>query len=383
MMSNVSSKRNTRILNHRQRPTNRTAPPTEAIDRQRAKAARLHYRLDTSAGIQRKPNGKSFTYVNPRGQKVRDRRLLERINGLVIPPAWKNVWINPDPQGHLQATGIDAAGRKQYRYHDRWRTSQDRAKYEKVLEFARALPRIHRRVSADLRKRSLPREKVLAGVIRLLEITLIRVGNEESSLNNHTYGLTTMRDRHVAITGQEVCFDFRGKSGIAHEILINDAGLARLIKQCRHVPGQKLFQYVDEDGESQNVHAGDVNEYIRESSGGDFSAKDFRTWAATALTIELLQDLDEFNSPTAAKQDVRRTIKLVAERLGNTTEVCRKSYIHPAVIEGYLAGMVTRGIKPRHKRRKRPLGLEFAGSRTRVLDSLQKLISHARRGPKS
>jgi len=287
-------------------------------------------------GIRRKRAGKYFSYVGPDGRTIRDPAELQRIRRLAIPPAWTDVWICPLPHGHLQATGRDAKGRKQYRYHARWREVRDEAKYEHTLAFGKALPRIRRQVAEDLALPGLPREKVLATVVRLLETTLIRVGNDEYARANRSFGLTTLRDQHVSVNGSELRFRFQGKSGKKHYISIRDRHLARIVKGCQDLPGQVLFQYVDEGGEQRTIDSGDVNEYLKEITGGDFTAKDFRTWAATVLAAWALEALGEFGSQMQAKHNVLRAIEAVAERLGNTAAICRKSYVHPAIIDAYV-----------------------------------------------
>jgi DNA topoisomerase-1 len=263
----------------------------------------------------------------------------------VIPPAWTDVWIAPHANGHIQATGRDARGRKQYRYHPRWRAVRDETKYGRMMAFAAALPRIRARVEADLARPGLPREKVLATVVRLLETTLIRVGNEEYARANRSFGLTTMRDRHVAVSGRSVRFGFRGKSGIRHTIDLNDRRLARVVKRCRDLPGQELFQYLDDDGRPQSIDSADVNAYLREVTGDDFTAKDFRTWAGTVLAALALREFESFDSQTQAKKNVLRAIERVSERLGNTPTVCRKCYVHPEVINAYLDGSMLETLK--------------------------------------
>jgi DNA topoisomerase-1 len=269
---------------------------------------------------------------------IRQRKVLDRIRSLVIPPAWTNVWICPSPHGHLQATGRDAKGRKQYRYHPRWREIRDQSKYDRMVAFARALPRIRRRTLRDLRLRGLPREKVLATVVRLLETTLIRVGNEEYARNNESFGLTTMRDRHVEVQGPVLRFEFRGKRRIKHLVDISDRRLARIVKQCQDIPGQELFQYIEENGDRHTIGSREVNDYLRQISGQDFTAKDFRTWAGTVLAAKALQEFQEYDSQAQAKKNVVRAIESVAKRLGNTKSICRKCYVHPAVIEAYMEG---------------------------------------------
>jgi DNA topoisomerase I len=307
---------------------------TEAV--RSARKAGLRYCTDDIPGIQRKSSGKRVFYVDARGKPVRNPATLARIRALVIPPAWTDVWIAPHKDHHLQATGRDARGRKQYRYHPRWRETRDAAKYTNVIAFAKALPRIRRRVRRDLKKRGLPREKVLAAIVRLLETSLIRVGNEEYARQNHSFGLTTMQDRHAEVHGTKLHFRFRGKSGVVHEIDLQAPVLARVVKRCQDLPGQELFQYLDEDRKIHQVGSADVNDYLRDISGQDISAKDFRTWAGTALAAQALQEFEEFDSDARAKRNVTRAIEHVAARLGNTATVCRKCYIHPAIIDAYM-----------------------------------------------
>jgi DNA topoisomerase-1 len=309
-------------------------PPVES-----AKAAGLRYVDDTRlAGIRRIGSKTRVRYVSPNGRTIGDAAELQRIKALVIPPAWTDVWICPDPRGHLQATGRDARGRKQYRYHPRWREVRDEVKYGKMIAFAQALPRIRKRTELDLRKPGLPREKVLAAAIQLLEKTLIRIGNEEYARDNGSVGLTTMRDQHAKIQGPTVRFEFRGKSGVAHSVDLHDRRLARIVKACRDLPGYELFQYVDDDGERKTIGSDDVNGYLREISGDDFTAKDFRTWAGTVLAAQSLARLARFKSKTEAKRNVMAAIASVSTRLGNTKAVCRKAYIHPAVFAAYMDG---------------------------------------------
>jgi DNA topoisomerase I len=303
-----------------------------------ARAAGLNYSTDTRPGIRRLRRGRAFRYVRPDGRPVNDRGDLARIRSLVIPPAWNDVWISPDPRGHLQATGRDARGRKQYRYHPRWRKVRDETKYGRLIASGRALPSIRRHTQADLRRAGLPRNKVLAAVVRLLEKTFIRVGNEEYARTNKSFGLTTMRDGHVKVSGSKVRFIFRGKSGIEHELELDDRRLARIVKQCRDLPGQELFQYRDVSGAVVDVGSGDVNAYLKDMTGEDFTSKDFRTWAGTVLALQLLGHGDGFETATQAKKNVVRAVEEVAKRLGNTRAVCRKCYIHPAVIDAYMEG---------------------------------------------
>jgi DNA topoisomerase I len=289
-------------------------------------------------GIRRLGAPGRFRYVRADGRKVTDPAELTRIKSLVIPPAWTNVWICSDPQGHLQATGRDARGRKQYRYHPKFRQLRDDVKYSRLPAFAQALRRIRRRTAADVRKKGLPREKVLAAAVQLLEKTLIRIGNEEYARANGSVGLTTMRDRHAKIRGDEVRFEFRGKSGVAHAVELHDPRLAKIVKACRDLPGYELFQYVDDDGERRTICSDDVNAYLREISGDDFTAKDFRTWAGTVLAAQALARLARFKSKTEAKRNVMEAISCVSSRLGNTRAVCRKAYIHPAIFAAYMDG---------------------------------------------
>jgi DNA topoisomerase I len=309
--------------------------------------ARLRYVSDTTPGIRRKRAGTGFSYRRPDGTLVHDAETLRRIRALAIPPAWTDVWICTLPNGHLQATGRDAKGRKQYRYHPRWRAVRDETKYTRLIAFGEALPRIRARVEKDLKRPDLPREKVLATVVRLLETTLIRVGNAEYAKANQSYGLTTMRNRHVAVEGATVRFHFRGKSGMDHRIDINDRRLANIVKRCKELPGAELFQYIDDDGQRQTIDSGDVNEYLHDITGDDFTAKDFRTWAGTLLAAMALQEFERFDSETQAKKNVVQAIERVAERLGNTPSVCRKCYVHPAVLDAYLEGTMLEAVKQR------------------------------------
>ena len=300
-----------------------------------AKAAQLRYVSDGRLGIRRRKSGEGFTYINADGEAVADEGTLARIKALAIPPAWTEVWICSLAHGHLQASGRDAKGRKQYRYHARWRQFRDESKYSRMARFGAALPRIRERVDEHLALPRLERHKVLAIVIRLLETTFIRVGNEEYARANKSFGLTTLRDRHVKIDGAKIHFRFRGKSGKEHEIKVTSRRMARLIKRCRDLPGQDLFQYLDADGDPQPVDSGDVNEYLREISGEDFTAKDFRTWAGTLLAARCLTAAGDFASATAAKSACVNAVASVAESLGNTPAICRKCYIHPAVLEAF------------------------------------------------
>jgi len=300
-----------------------------------ARAVGLRYVNDGDPGISRRRAGKGFSYRSADGALIRDRDQLRRIRALAVPPAWTDVWICPSPRGHIQATGRDARGRKQYRYHLEWTRTRDEAKFERTVAFARALPRLRRRVARDLRRRGLPREKVLAAVVRLLEMTLIRVGNEEYARQNRSFGLTTLRRRHADVRGTQVKFTFRGKSGVSHSVSMRDRRLARVVRQCQQLPGQRLFEYLDDNGCVQVVSSENVNDYLRDAMGDDFTAKDFRTWAGTVLAMRALKAVAG-DEPT--KAGVKSAVAEVAAELGNTPAVARSGYIHPAVIDAYLDG---------------------------------------------
>ena len=312
-----------------------------------AEEAGLRYVSDAMPGVRRRRAGKGFSYIGPDSARIADPDRVAWIRSLAIPPAWTDVWISPIRRGHLQATGRDARGRKQYRYHPRWRGVRDEAKYGRLIEFARALPRIRRRTDRDLRRRGLPREKVLALVVRLLEATLIRVGNDEYARENRSYGLSTMRDRHVEVRGATMRFSFRGKGGKEHDIDVRDERLARIVRQVQELPGQTLFQYRDADGARQDVTSGDVNDYLREISGAEFTAKDFRTWAGTVAAAMALQEFTEIDDEAGRKKAIVRAIETVAERLGNTPTVCRACYVHPDVLDSYLDGSLVEALTRR------------------------------------
>ena len=303
-----------------------------------ARQARLRYVSDDTPGFSRAKAGKGFAYRDVRGRIIRDARTLARIRSLVIPPAWTDVWICPSTHGHIQATGRDARGRKQYRYHPRWTAVRDDAKYGRLEAFGRALPAIRRRTSRDLQAPPLSRHRILATVVRLLETTCIRVGNEEYARANGSYGLTTLQDRHVEIRGSRLRFRFRAKSGVFQTLDLEDARLARIVKTCQDLPGQTLFQYVDASGRRSKVGSADVNGYVREIAGRSFTAKDFRTWAGTVQAACALRDVEPASSVTARKKQVVAVIDAVAARLGNTRAVCRRCYIHPGVIDLFLDG---------------------------------------------
>jgi DNA topoisomerase I len=333
--------------------TKRHSSGTPAIGPEAAaKESGLHYVSDDRPGIRRVRCGRGFHYVAPDGQTLTNAESLARIRKLAVPPAWEDVWICPEANGHIQATGRDARGRKQYRYHNRWRSVRDEAKYDHMIAFARALPAIRARVKADLAKTGMPREKVLAAVVRLLETTLIRVGNDEYARQNGSYGLTTLHNRHVSVDGWTIQFEFKGKSGVRHAVSITDRRLARIVRACQELPGQELFCYQDKKGKSHDVDSGDVNNFLRKITGQPFTAKDFRTWAGTVLAARVLRTFQKFDSQRAAKKRVLAAIDEVAKRLGNTRTICRKCYIHPAVISAYLDGSFMKTLKRcRQKRR--------------------------------
>jgi DNA topoisomerase-1 len=312
-----------------------------------AEQAGLVYVSDEEPGIRRRRSGKGFSFRNPDGTAVKDKETLARIKSLAIPPAYTDVWICADARGHIQATGRDDKGRKQYRYHQRWREVRDSTKYERMLDFGKALPAIRERISADMGKRGLPREKVLATVVHLLENTLIRVGNATYSRENKSFGLTTLQDRHVEVDGGKLRFQFKGKSGKSWNLQVKDRRIARIVKSCQDVPGQHLFQYLDDDGQRHGVTSQDVNDYLREISGQDFSAKDFRTWAGTVLAAIALTEFETFDTKATAKRNLRDAIERVSSRLGNTPAICRKCYIHPQVLDCYLEGDLVNQLKDR------------------------------------
>ena len=310
-----------------------------------AQQAKLRYVSDVHPGILRSRSGKGFSYRGPNGGLVKDKTVLARIRSLAIPPAWKHVWICLDEHGHLQATGRDARGRKQYRYHSRWRELRDEVKYARMADFAAALPRIRARVRRDLARQGLPREKVLAAVVRLLETTFVRIGNEEYARDNASFGLTTLRGRQVRVQGSQVELRFRGKSGVAHEVSLSDRRLASMVRHMLDLPGYQLFCYVDESGESRAVESADVNAYLRSIAGEEFTSKDFRTWAGTVLCARALRALEPPQSVSAGRRNVAAAIEAVAAQLRNTKAVCRKCYIHPAVVDAYLAGHLQQSMR--------------------------------------
>ena len=320
------------------RPRNHRHVKLSDDPRRMAKAARLRYVNDGEPGISRQRSGRGWSYYDANGALIRDRKVRARIASLVIPPAWTDVWICADEDGHIQATGRDDRGRKQYRYHPRWHDVRGQTKFERLMLFGEALPRIRERVEHDLRRKGLPRDKVLAAVVALLGSTFIRVGNSEYARNNDSYGLTTMLDEHVEVNGSKIRFEFRGKSGKEHTVDLCDRRLARVVKACQDVPGQALFQYTDPEGNAHAITSSDVNAYLREISGEPFTAKDFRTWGGTTLAVAALGVLEPFETQAQLKKTLAQMYREVAATLGNTVAVCRKYYVHPAVVDAYAQG---------------------------------------------
>ena len=342
-----------------------------------ARAAGLRYTGDHQSGIARLGKPGKFRYVDGDGQPVRDDDVLERIKTLAIPPAWTDVWICARANGHLQATGRDARGRKQYRYHARWRQVRDDVKYERMLSFGNALPAIRAAVARGMQLPGLPREKVLATIVHLLELTMMRIGNEEYARANKSFGLSTLRTRHVDIDGSAVQFHFKGKSGVRHDIRLSDRKLARVLARMRELPGQELFQYVDENGERHGVDSGDVNDYLREVTGEDYTAKDFRTWSGTLLAALALQAFEQVDSQAQAKKNIVQAIESVAKKLGNTPTICRKCYVHPAVLESYLEGSLLEGMRARAQQQLREELPALAPEEAAVLALLQQRLQGA------
>jgi DNA topoisomerase I len=335
-----------------------------------AKEAGLRYVSDERTGYRRRAKGKHFEYLDTEGKPIRDEQRVLRIKRLAIPPAWTDVWICPSPNGHVQATGRDVRGRKQYRYHERWREVRDENKFDRLAVFAKALPKIRRRVAQDLKLPGLSRRKVLATIVRLLERTFIRVGNDEYARENKSFGLTTLKNRHVTVRGAKMRFRFRGKSGIHQEVDITDGRVAKIIAKCQDLPGQDLFQYLDDDRKVQDITSQDVNGYLRQIAGEDFTAKDFRTWGGTVLAAIALSKQEEFETKKQAKSNIKTAICAVAELLGNTPAVCRKCYVHPVIVEAYLnrtriAGLndTGKGLKPPDLRAAERAVLKFLRAR--------------------
>lgn len=336
-----------------------------------AKAAGLVYVCDTDAGITRCRRGKSFAYLDVDGRRITDENVLARIRSLAIPPAYSEVWICPHERGHLQATGRDARRRKQYRYHAEWRSIRDRDKFERMLEFAAMLPRLRRRLRKDLALPGLPRDKVLALVVSLLEETMIRVGNDTYAKENNSFGLTTLRSRHIAVRKNRIEFHFRGKSGQWRDVVLDDRRLVRAVRRVQELPGQRLFQYVDDEGQRQGVDSGMVNDYLREVTGGEFTAKDFRTWGGTVQAVAVLAatPLPDTGGERAVKSTLAAAVKEVAAILGNTPAVCRRSYIHPEVLAGWLDGELARRVPPtdaRFTRKLEALTVSYLRRRLRI-----------------
>jgi DNA topoisomerase-1 len=333
-----------KVTSHSRRAEPTIDTPTEDA-KETATAVGLRYVSDASAGITRTRKGANFTYHDKEGKRIRDPSELKRIRSLAIPPAWERVWISPQANGHLQATGIDAKGRKQYKYHPTWRTVRDEAKFERLLSFAEVLPKIRAQVAKDMVRPDLTREKVLATIVRLLEVSLIRIGNEEYAKENKSFGLTTMRNRHVEIEGSTVRFQFRGKSGRMHSVEVSDRRVARVVQKCQDLPGQQLFQYEDPAGEVVGIASEDVNDYLQRITGQPFTAKDFRTWAGTVLAAIALGKMEEVDSQALAKRNIITAIEAVARLSGNTVVICRKCYIHPAIPTSYLDGTLARTLR--------------------------------------
>jgi DNA topoisomerase I len=373
-------------------PTGHISDPAES-----ARAARLRYVTDQMPGIRRHRSGKGFVYVTPDSKITRDPDELGRFKSLAIPPAWRDVWICPLAHGHLQATGRDARKRKQYRYHPRWHEVRDENKYDRMLGFAKKLPAIRRKVAQDLGLPGLPREKVLATVVRLLETSMIRVGNQEYKRQNNSFGLATLHNHHVNVSGSSIRFEFRGKSGVRHLVDLDDRRLAKIIQQCRDLPGHELFQYIGDDGERYAIDSADVNDYLRQIAGEEFSSKDFRTWAGTVLAARALGEFHSGDKKAQRKKNILQAIEVVAKKLGNTKAVCRKCYIHPAVIESYTDGSLLQLLRRRAKKAKdstHDLASEAAvlallnrklvsGNARRSGSNLQKQLKRSLRGAKS
>jgi DNA topoisomerase-1 len=349
-----------------------------------AREAGLRYVSDLSPGIRRERHRNGFRYTLPDGSPIEDDKTLHRMRALAIPPAWTQVWICPDPRGHIQATGRDVRRRKQYRYHAEWREVRDQNKYGRMVAFVRGLPKIRARIARDMERQGLPREKVLATVVRLLETTMIRVGNEEYARENHSFGLTTMRSRHVRIKRSgAVRFFFRGKSGKEHEVEILDRRVATIIRQCQDLPGQELFQYLDDNGDRRHVDSDDVNQYLREISGQDFTAKDFRTWAGTLLAARALQEFEQFDTRAQAKRNIVTAIEAVAKLLGNTRAVCRKCYVHPAIFDSYLDGTMLDIFRQRAEERMQTSLRALRAEEAAVLALLQQWLKREQREVKT
>jgi DNA topoisomerase-1 len=333
--------------------------PREAkAGQQAAEQASLTYISDSERGIRRRRSGGGFSYIGANGKSVADKRTLERIQALAIPPAWTDVWISPDPNGHIQATGRDQRDRKQYRYHQRWSECRDEVKYSSLADFARSLPTLRERVDGDLRRRELPLERVVASIVWLLDNTMIRVGNANYARDNKSFGLTTLRSRHLEVDGAKLRFAFKGKSGKEWKLRLVDRRMARILRSIQELPGQDLFQYIDEDGERRAVRSHDVNNYIRETTGADFSSKHFRTWGGTVRAVSLFAELPVPDTQTAVKRATNIVIDEVARHLGNTRTVCRKCYVHPLVVDSWSKGRLADELSEARRLRRRRPGLD-------------------------
>ena len=337
--------------------TSRKTTELKPAPRETAAMVGLRFSTDTTPGIRRTKAGRTFRYTDTRGKVMKNVADLRRIHSLVLPPAWTDVWICPHPNGHLQATGFDARGRRQYRYHPLWRAARDLTKYHTMIAFGEALPRLRSRVSKDLAAPGLTKQKVLATIVRLMDETHIRIGNDEYAKENNSYGLTTMHDGHATVSGATIRFHFRGKSGKVHDVEVHDPRVARIVKQCRDLPGQELFQYVDGNGERRDIKSDDVNDYLKRATGQECTAKDFRTWAGTVHAALTLEDFPPCTSATQAKRNVTEAVRQVALHLGNTPAVCRKCYVHPFILDSYLDLSLPGLWKKQQKRAKRHQGL--------------------------
>jgi DNA topoisomerase-1 len=357
-----------------------SSPAVARPARQQLAAVGLRYVSDRQPGIRRVKAGSGFAYRNSQGRCIKDAAVLKRIKALAIPPAWTDVWVCADAQGHLQAVGYDARGRKQYRYHPRWREVRDETKFNRMIAFGQALPKIRRQVRRDLRAAGLGREKILAAVVRLLELTAFRVGNDEYANENKSFGLTTLQDRHVRVNGATIRFNFRGKSGQQQRLDVEHPTLARLVRKCQDLPGQDLFQYLDEQGNVHDVTSNDVNEYLARAVGGDFTAKDFRTWTGTVLAALALREFEPIASKARAKRNIVRAIERVAERLGNTPAVCKKCYIHPVIFESYLDGDLVVALRHRAERELRHRLDRLRPEEAAVITLLQQRLKLSERG---
>ena len=346
------------------------------------KSATLHFSSRLKLGIHREKRGKNFIYRLPNGKLLSKKSEIARIKSLAIPPAYQDVWISPDPKGHIQAVGRDARKRLQYRYHPKWRELRDQSKYNRTLAFAKALPSIRRHTANDLRRSGLDKRKVVAAVVQLLEKTLIRVGNDEYARTNKSYGLTTLQDRHVKVKGAKIHFVFRGKSGVNHTIDLEDKRLSRIVKNCQDLPGYDLFQYRGEDGKPHDIVSQDINEYLHEVAGEEFTAKDFRTWAGTVLAAKALHELQIEAKGVMLKSHIVKAVESVSKKLGNTKAICRKCYVHPAIFESYLDGSLSKALNVRADRMMRDNSHALRPSEAAVLALLRTKISSARRAHK-